>query len=347
MTLKRLLFASTLSLAVAAVAGSTHAAYSVRVSAESRGQINYGRGYNAGNYLDGEPGGPGFTSYGGNACTPGQYLSCTEGGSGTTDSSPDLKAATESTSYDETSLPNPEYYPQGLHAAGSAYATASLAGGSVGIAASGTYGLSGCCSGQDGGTGTSSAEDIDLLHFNVAGAGPGTMTIIGLSFHVHGGMDAFTPAGDSHGGLTSVFELGGGFFEGSVYSGPNAYTPTFSEAGQTGGRLTDSVTQNAPGDFTFNATYGLTGASQDLGIAEYLEAGCGDGTACDYAHTGTVAFTLPSNVTFTSDSGVFLTQGVPEPATWAMMLIGVGGLGAVLRQRRELASARGLAPVRT
>lgn len=29
------------------------------------------------------------------------------------------------------------------------------------------------------------------------------------------------------------------------------------------------------------------------------------------------------------------TGGVPEPSTWAMMLLGFGGLGAVLRRRRE------------
>ena len=31
--------------------------------------------------------------------------------------------------------------------------------------------------------------------------------------------------------------------------------------------------------------------------------------------------------------------GVPEPATWAMMLVGFGGLGAVMRRRRNAASA--------
>jgi hypothetical protein len=27
--------------------------------------------------------------------------------------------------------------------------------------------------------------------------------------------------------------------------------------------------------------------------------------------------------------------GVPEPATWAMMILGFGGVGAVMRQRRR------------
>jgi hypothetical protein len=34
-----------------------------------------------------------------------------------------------------------------------------------------------------------------------------------------------------------------------------------------------------------------------------------------------------------------VSNGVPEPATWAMMLVGFGGLGAVMRSRRKTATA--------
>ncbi len=40
-------------------------------------------------------------------------------------------------------------------------------------------------------------------------------------------------------------------------------------------------------------------------------------------------------VTSTCTSGCVPTGGVPEPATWAMMLIGFGGMGALLRHRRR------------
>ena len=34
-----------------------------------------------------------------------------------------------------------------------------------------------------------------------------------------------------------------------------------------------------------------------------------------------------------------VAAGVPEPATWAMMLVGFGGLGGLLRRRRTASLA--------
>ena len=46
--------------------------------------------------------------------------------------------------------------------------------------------------------------------------------------------------------------------------------------------------------------------------------------------------------TFVSEVSFFGTPGVPEPSTWAMMLLGFGGIGWQLRRRRR--SSRRLTP---
>jgi hypothetical protein len=56
--------------------------------------------------------------------------------------------------------------------------------------------------------------------------------------------------------------------------------------------------------------------------------------------TPTTSFTL--DVPGSSGATLYSTGslgGVPEPATWAMMLVGFGGLGAMLRSRRKQALA--------
>ena len=48
-----------------------------------------------------------------------------------------------------------------------------------------------------------------------------------------------------------------------------------------------------------------------------------------------------SNYDYSTPSGfeVFTNAAVPEPATWALMLVGVGGMGAAMRMRRRAAVA--------
>lgn len=71
-----------------------------------------------------------------------------------------------------------------------------------------------------------------------------------------------------------------------------------------------------------------------------------DQTAGDFALgfsgiTGTsTVWTANSVGTFASDSSnVGGGGGVPEPASWAMMIVGFGGVGALMRRRRETAFA--------
>ena len=66
----------------------------------------------------------------------------------------------------------------------------------------------------------------------------------------------------------------------------------------------------------FQATFGPCAAGETI-VPDY------------YAVDGVLATGL---------SGTLPLNGVPEPTTWAMLLLGFGGLGAVMRSRRRLAS---------
>jgi hypothetical protein len=86
------------------------------------------------------------------------------------------------------------------------------------------------------------------------------------------------------------------------------------------------------GDFAYMSAPGLTGYELTTSLGPIAVTG----TAIQHVETsgGDLAFSTFSDTTFVANAG----GGVPEPAAWAMMLVGFGGLGAVMRRRRAAAA---------
>jgi len=84
----------------------------------------------------------------------------------------------------------------------------------------------------------------------------------------------------------------------------------------------------------FDGWLDIVGTSATINPTLYLSVSCDIGLVCDYGNTARFSFVgLPSSVTFSSDSGVFLTATVPEPQTYALMLAGLAALGLLARRR--------------
>ena len=153
---------------------------------------------------------------------------------------------------------------------------------------------------------TSPPSSVDLI-----GAGGSFDFIPG-----HGGyidLDGSSGSGNNPAGqLTSVASFG-----------PGTYTVTFDLAGNQRGASSQSTTVSL-GDFS--QTFGPLASS--VGFTN---------------QTITFSTSTAGHLVFT-ETGPSDQQGnlldnvalsVPEPATWAMMLMGFGGLGGVLRHRRR------------
>ena len=229
-----------------------------------------------------------------------------------------------------------------------ATAASNLANGTLHASAAGSFGF--VYQGEDQySEGAAVASQSDGLHFNIAGAGAQTQTQISIVFSIDGTETTTRSAqfGYQNGSTLYWLNLGDtSIRDSSMWTPGNAYpTPVYTAPQVFDGNgdvqlLSVDRLSNLPTNTKFIATYQLTGATVDTDFFDVLSTSCGDGVTCDFSHTAKVKFVLPTNVSFTSDSGVFLTQAaVPEPTTWAMMLVGVGGLGAVARRRRQPATA--------
>jgi hypothetical protein len=138
---------------------------------------------------------------------------------------------------------------------------------------------------------------------------------------------------------------------GQVNAWGNGYfTNEWLNAGSATGFASSTFGDPASGPFggsMFTTIAIPTGTSQ-LGFAFTLDVGCRvSNSACDFGNTGTFSFgDLPTGLSWTSDSGTLFSAlaappvpggAVPEPATWAMMILGFGLIGSAMRSRTKAA----------
>ena len=157
----------------------------------------------------------------------------------------------------------------------------------------------------------------------------------------------------------TVYSILGSYWTNYVYQGQNnpfPYTAFGDNGGASPGNTSGPVSlSNSSTTTTLDVTQSTdlvipTGVSQiDIGVSVNLTCTApnsgGVSPICDLSHTGILGFApLPNGLTYTSNSGVFLTKspasGVPEASTWAMMALGFAGLGfAGYRRPRAAAVA--------
>jgi len=184
-----------------------------------------------------------------------------------------------------------------------------------------------------GGSGKASASlnSGTLGDLSVSGLSDGTVAITsvlldGVHFHITDGASSVPVTVDVHLGGT----LGGGGFYSNTFAltfgGFLSYTmQNGAFVPSVGGWVgTPSLTNESVTGFDFSGTLDITNG-ETLPLLMSLQLGCNSGETCDFSHTAALSFVLPQDVTFTSDSGVLLTQAggspVPEPGSAVVLSI--------------------------
>jgi hypothetical protein len=221
----------------------------------------------------------------------------------------------------------------------SAMAKGNLATGSVGISALPSVlpvinPSNGNVSGYTGSDAYATAEINDVLTFNVAGANSSTVTDIGVSFTVDGNL-SYNNSANGNALLTDLLNLGGAT---ANYNFDSENAPATQNSLYKSGWVSTQVTAETADSFIFSGVYALDGTSDQVAVFLELATQCLEDATCDFSNTGAISFTLPSNVTFTSASGVFLTQpltATPEPASEAILLGVLLVVGGALKRLRR------------
>ena len=184
----------------------------------------------------------------------------------------------------------------------------------------------------------------------------GPVTIGGIGFNLDSLPTGGTGVIQTSSGSTTPFVIPVNLFGvTTLYSIANS---AFGEAGFTAGQLVFNGSGGASFTYTFtegdnirdHATTGFNElapnifATEDFGSGDHLDVqkivlpadfGSQTLTSIDFSYTGN---TVPG------DGEAFLAalttvSAVPEPSTWAMMILGFGGIGLMARRRKSRASS--------
>jgi hypothetical protein len=264
---------------------------------------------------------------------------CSQGGSDANSTGNPLLT----TSHDQASASLPSMYIGSylvnVGFQGTASANANLAAGTIGVSAT----SQGELYGNQGGDGQATSYLQDQLNFHVAGADSNTITYIGVQFVLDGMLSVDNPAGSTS--VRAIDGFGNAVFDYTVMENgqptaytPQAYTPTSfrpSESGWASYTLSDSNL----GQITFNGIYAIQGADPSLGVSMNIDTTAAYGASSNYSDTNGIQLTLPTGVSFASDSGVFLTSPTTVPVPSAVWLFGSTIAGFGMYGRRKSANA--------
>jgi hypothetical protein len=186
----------------------------------------------------------------------------------------------------------------------SASAAASLSSGATHIFAATSYTSLG--GGIFSSTASTDIQLSDMVTFHVAGGGAATVT---LGFSLDGSLSNGSPSEWSY-SQNIEYKIGTADMVWLGASGAGG-GPTFSG---TSGFITATPTNDTINGFSFLGTFQVNDG-QVLPVFFAQAMSCSNSATCNFVNTGQMSLTLPTGVTYSSASGVFLTQtqGAPGP----------------------------------
>ncbi len=172
--------------------------------------------------------------------------------------------------------------------------------------------------------------------FTGAGGSNGDTAAIYLNIADPSRNITFAGSGQEVGGYGQTLAYADGFFDQRWLNAGTAADFSLSKFGTPGSGLFGGAV---------STTISIPAGTSQLGFALTLDIACGVlNSVCDFGQTSAFNFgALPTGLTYTSQSGVLFSAltpvgpivgGVPEPASWALMILGFGLVGAAMRSRR-------------